>query len=210
MRKLLGLTLLSLIALALSAQTAYTPPVLPPLFSATDLGNSAQLMTDVNTSVATYTNLLLKHDADLYSPTGSVAKAIAAIPAPTPPAPPVDVMLVIPYGSTGYSITTLGALAEYPPAQRTRRKLDFTNVHQTRSCANVISPGGTGSNFAVQVSSDPSFATPLWLGTFDVSQTYLTCTNWTPYTGAGGDQFVRVVVAGTGTVTLDFVSLQLR
>lgn len=72
MKKLIAIAVLLFIAAGLAAQTAYTPPVLPPIFSLTDLGNSAQLMTNVNANVDTYTKLLLKHDADLYGPTGVV------------------------------------------------------------------------------------------------------------------------------------------
>jgi hypothetical protein len=211
MKKIFPVIVLLLIAAAVAAQSTYTPPTLPPLFSATDLGNSAQLMTDVNANVATYTTLLLKHDADLYSPTGSVATAIAKIAPPTPPGPAVEHMLVIPYGSTGFSITSLGVLTEYPPIQRTRRKVDFTNIRQIRSCANIISPGGAGSNFVVQQSPDVGFGTPTTIsGPYDISFAALSCSPWQNYSGLPGDQFIRVEVGGSGSVTLDYISVQLR
>jgi|SRR6266850_1429855 len=72
MKRILAVMML-LFAVTLAAQSTYTPPNLPPIFSLTDLGNSAQLMTNVNTNVKAYTDLLVKHDADLYGPTGVVA-----------------------------------------------------------------------------------------------------------------------------------------
>lgn len=80
MKKLIAIAVL-LCAAGLAAQTAYTPPILPPIFSVSDINNSAQLMANVNANVGTYTDLLKRHDFDLYSPTGSVATKIAAIPA---------------------------------------------------------------------------------------------------------------------------------
>src|SRR6266850_2336495 len=80
MKRILAVMML-LFAVTLAAQSTYTPPNLPPIFSVTDLGNSAQLMTNVNANVKAYTDLLAKHDADLYSPAGLLATKIAAIPA---------------------------------------------------------------------------------------------------------------------------------
>jgi hypothetical protein len=136
---------------------------------------------------------------------------LASLPPPPLPTPNVEHMLVIPYGSTGFSITSLGALTEYPPTQRTRRKVDFTNVHQVRSCANIISPGATGSNFIIQESIDQTFAIAATIsGPYDISFPGLTCSTWQPYTGPVGDQYIRVSISGSGSVTLDYISVQLR
>lgn len=64
-----------------TAQAPYTPPVFPPLFNSSDMSNSTLLMANVNANVDVLTKRLLKHDADLYSPSGSVATALRAIPA---------------------------------------------------------------------------------------------------------------------------------
>jgi hypothetical protein len=136
---------------------------------------------------------------------------LASLPPPSLPTPNVEHMLVIPYGSTGFSITSLGAQTEYPPTQRTRRKVDFTNVHQVRSCANIISPGATGSSFIIQESIDQTFAIAATIsGPYDISFAGLTCSTWQPYAGPAGDQYVRVSIGGSGSVTLDYISVQLR
>jgi hypothetical protein len=75
-----------LAAATLAAQTAYTPPVLPPIFNTSDVNNSVLMMMNVNANVKVYTDLLAKHDADLYSPTGLLSTKIAAIQA-GPPGP---------------------------------------------------------------------------------------------------------------------------
>jgi hypothetical protein len=48
-------------------QTAYTAPVLPPIFSAADLANSVTLMNDVQAAYNNSTTLLLAHDAQLFT-----------------------------------------------------------------------------------------------------------------------------------------------
>lgn len=65
-KKCLFVSLMLVLGSSVAAQTAYTPPVLPPIFGATDLSNSAILMTNVNQNVKVYTQVLLKHDQDLY------------------------------------------------------------------------------------------------------------------------------------------------
>lgn len=79
--KLFVISVLLFIAVGLAAQTVYTPPVLPPIFNASDVNNSVLMMSNVNTNVKVYTDLLTKHDADIYSPNGLLATKIAAIPA---------------------------------------------------------------------------------------------------------------------------------
>jgi len=79
-RMILGVVLI-LAGSLLNAQTAYTPPVMPPIFSASDVNNSVLMMSNVNANVKVYTDLLTKHDADLYSPSGLLSTKIAAIPA---------------------------------------------------------------------------------------------------------------------------------
>jgi hypothetical protein len=58
-------------------QTGYTPPVFPPIFSPADINNSAVMMGNVQIAVALRDGVILKHDADLYSPTGIVQMQIA-------------------------------------------------------------------------------------------------------------------------------------
>jgi len=123
--------------------------------------------------------------------------------------PSVEYMLVIPFGSTGFSIASLGPLAEYPPVQRTRRVIDFSNVHQLRLCDNIISPASAGSFFQLEQSGDLS----TWAvisGQVGIVGAGLSCTPWTNYTGSANDQFVRISIAGSGSVTLDYISVQLR
>src|SRR6266850_462633 len=92
---------------------AYTPPILPPIFSVSDINNSAQLMANVNANVGTYTDLLKKHDFDLYSPSGSVAIKFASLPAgpPGPQGPqgipgPTGIGVTGPPGPSGVSANT--------------------------------------------------------------------------------------------------------
>ena len=80
----ISVVLFLFLILMLPAQTTYTPPVLPPLFSQSDIANSTLLMSDVNNNVSVYMNLVVQHDADLYGPNGVVAglrSQINAIPA---------------------------------------------------------------------------------------------------------------------------------
>lgn len=122
-------------------------------------------------------------------------------------APPQgELMLVIPYGSTGFSITALGTLSEYPPVQRTRRIVDFTNVKQLRLCANIISPGGAGSFFQLEMAPNWNVLT----AQFPVVSAGLSCLPWTSYSGPAGDQAIRVSIAGSSSVTLDYISVQFR
>lgn len=80
MKKIFAIALV-FIAAGLAAQTAYTPPVLPPIFNASDVNNSVLMMSNVNSNVKVYTDLLTKHDADLYSSSGLLSAKLAAIPA---------------------------------------------------------------------------------------------------------------------------------
>jgi hypothetical protein len=141
-------------------------------------------------------------------PQGVVGPTGATGPAGTPAAP-TEIMLVIPYGTTGYSITTLGGLAEYPPAQRTWRLVDFTNVHQFRLCYNVIVPASAGSYFQIERSADKLNWSVLGTG-FGLVGTGLSNSGWLNYTGPAGDGYIRIEAAGSGSVTLDYISLQLR
>lgn len=123
-------------------------------------------------------------------------------------ASPDELLLVIPYGSTGFSITALGPLSEYPPVQRTRRIVDFTNVKQLRLCANIISAGGAGSFFQLELG-------PNWTllnGPFSIVSNGLSCLPWTSYSGPVGDQTIRVSIAGAvnSSVTLDYISVQFK
>jgi len=79
--KMILVAILILAGSLLNAQTTYTPPVTPPIFSASDVNNSVVMMSNVNANVKVYTDLLLKHDADLYSPSGWLSTKIGAIPA---------------------------------------------------------------------------------------------------------------------------------
>lgn len=72
-KKCLLVLLMLASAVSLVAQGTYTPPVLPPIFNAADLQSSGVLMTNVGANVKVYTDLLLKHDSDIYSPTGALS-----------------------------------------------------------------------------------------------------------------------------------------
>lgn len=146
-------------------------------------------------------------------------QGVAGVPGPMGPqgtpgipgtgsASPDELLLVIPYGSTGFSITALGPLSEYPPVQRTRRIVDFTNVKQLRLCANIISAGGAGSFFQLELG-------PNWTllnGPFSIVSNGLSCLPWTSYSGPVGDQTIRVSIAGAvnSSVTLDYISVQFK
>lgn len=120
-----------------------------------------------------------------------------------------EIMLVIPYGASGFSITTLGSLAEYPPTPRTRRLVDFSGVHQFRPCANVVSAAASGSFFQLEQSGDQSTWTVMG-SPFSLSAAGLSCGPWTNYTGSLADRFVRVSASGSSSVTLNFISLQVK
>jgi len=232
MKKFLAIA--ALFTIGLAAQTTTTPPVRTYPDIVTSQTNASIALTSYKLNLEGYVS---QDGADIWNlqrtvgATGTglldrmtaVETAVKAIPAgpqgppgPTGPAGPLaapqEMLLVIPYGSTGFSITSLGAQTEYPPAQRTRRKVDFTNVHQVRSCANIISPGGAGSTFVVQIGPDTTYSTGATTlsGPYDITAAGLNCSAWQNYAGPGGDQFIRVLIGGAGSVTLDFISLQLR
>ena len=233
MRKLLTIVI-SFIAVGLAAQTTTTPPVRTYPDIVTSQTNASIALSSYKSNLEGYVsqdgtdiwNLQAAIGATgtgLLDRMAAVETAVKAIPAgpqgpPGPAGPagplaaPIELMLVIPYGSTGFSITSLGAQTEYPPAQRTRRKVDFTNVHQVRSCANIISPGGTSSTFVVQIAPDTSYSTGATTlsGPYDITVAGLNCSVWQNYAGPGGDQFIRVLIGGAGSVTLDFISIQIR
>lgn len=58
--------LLLIATVSLSAQSTYTPPVLPPIISVASTNSSIAMMADINTNVDAYKKVLLAHDNDLY------------------------------------------------------------------------------------------------------------------------------------------------
>jgi Collagen triple helix repeat (20 copies)/IPT/TIG domain len=129
--------------------------------------------------------------------------------APGSALPNSEVMLVMPFGTSTSTFLLGGTQLEYPPGPRTRRTVDFTNVHQFRLCTNVAAPGGAGSFLQLQTSADQATWTALG-SRMDVSSAKLQCLAWSDYAGALGDQFIRISGAGSGTLGIVFLSLQLR
>ena len=126
-----------------------------------------------------------------------------------PVGPNPELMLVMPYGGGTSTFTLSATLAEYATPPRTRRIVDFTNVHQFRLCTNVTTPGGAGSYLELDQSGDQ--ATWKVLSTqLPISSAGLSCASWANYGGPMGDQFIRISGAGSGTLAVQFVSLQLR
>ncbi len=210
------------LALGLMAQTATTPPVRTYPDVVTSQTNASIALTQYKSNIEGY---ISQDGTDIWNlqrvigapTTGlldrmTVAEtALKTVIAPTPSVPVAEYLLVIPYGSTGFSTISLGTQIEYPPTQRTRRLVDFTNVHQIRSCTNIISPAGAGSNFFIRQSPTATFTTLATIsGPYDLTFTGLHCSTWQPYGGPTGDQFIRVEASGSGSVTLDFISMQVR
>lgn len=105
MKKLFPAFLL-FIACGLSAQTTstYTPPTLVPLFSATDMGNSAQLMLNVTNAVESRDTLILQHDAAMHAAGGydqrlaALEAAIKLLQNPVQSGPSIIDLTVLPIG----------------------------------------------------------------------------------------------------------------
>jgi hypothetical protein len=104
----------SLLAVSLSAQSTYVPPVLPPIFSASDSANSVTMMVNIGNAVQTRDNFILKHDVDINNlqqtvgaPTTGLIDRIAALEAavkalqnqPPPPPPPPSLFYALAFST---------------------------------------------------------------------------------------------------------------
>jgi len=59
-------------------QSSYIPPIIPPIFTSQDINNSVAAFATAQSAYIAISTLVVKHDADLYGPTGVIANLRAA------------------------------------------------------------------------------------------------------------------------------------
>jgi hypothetical protein len=85
-RLLIAILLLASVAIA---QSVYVAPTIPPLFTSTDILNSAVLFQNLQAAYNALTVPVLQHDKDLYSPTGTIGNLSSTVNGMIKPLTPI-------------------------------------------------------------------------------------------------------------------------
>lgn len=129
--------------------------------------------------------------------------------------PANDVLLVVPYNlPVGWSgmTSTLTEFQNGGSIQRTRRQIDFTNVHQVRLCQFLSTPLA-GATIELDASTDGGATWPALIPGISLATKGQTCTAWQAYSGPAGDAIVRIAGSNSGAAGTPgwwYISLQMR
>jgi Carbohydrate binding module (family 6) len=141
----------------LSAQSTYTPPVLPPVIPASDVAASMVMMTNINNGVVARDALLQAHDSIMHGPGGydlqlaTINAKLASLPTGSAPPP------VVRSADLGYTIQIAATAMLGANVTPNIQKGSASTYGLQVAFGGTSGPAGTFYDYTVNVPADGNY-----------------------------------------------------